>query len=107
MFPQPCLVGMDVAQATLDIAGRPTAETWQVANEDTGLTTLVTQWQTVVCPLVDRRQSQKSGVDSLYAQIVDHYECHGTRSEAVATATGAYRLTCKDPLTFKTVAHPR
>ena len=29
-----CLVGIDVAKATLDLAVRPTGETWQVPNED-------------------------------------------------------------------------
>lgn len=30
----PCVVGIDMAKATLDIAVRPTGETWQVANGD-------------------------------------------------------------------------
>src|ERR1043166_5023212 len=29
-----CFVGIDVAKATLDLAVRPTGETWQVPNED-------------------------------------------------------------------------
>ena len=36
-------VGIDVSQDTLDIAMRPTAATWQVANEATDISTLVTQ----------------------------------------------------------------
>ena len=41
MSPQACYIGSDLAQATLDIAVRPSAFTWQVANDDTGITTLV------------------------------------------------------------------
>jgi transposase len=36
-------VGLDVAKDTLDVAVRPTAETWQVANEAAGISALVTQ----------------------------------------------------------------
>ena len=52
MSPQPCFVGIDVAQATLDIAVRPTAETWQVANDASGISTLVTQLQTLAPVLI-------------------------------------------------------
>ena len=52
MTPQPCFVGIDVAQATLDIAVRPTAETWQVDNDDAGVTALVTQIQTLAPTLI-------------------------------------------------------
>lgn len=39
----PLFVGIDVAKDTLDVAVRPTAETWQVSNDDPGLATLVAQ----------------------------------------------------------------
>ena len=45
-------VGIDVAKDTLDIAVRPTAETWQVANETTGMSTLVAQLETMAPALV-------------------------------------------------------
>src|SRR5262245_38378374 len=45
-------VGIDVAKDTLDIAVRPTAETWQVANEPTGISTLVAQLETMAPALV-------------------------------------------------------
>ena len=38
----PLFVGIDVAKATLDIAVRPTAETWSASNDATGLDALVT-----------------------------------------------------------------
>ncbi len=36
-------VGMDVAKAHLDMALRPTGTRWTVANDDAGMTDLVTQ----------------------------------------------------------------
>jgi transposase len=45
-------VGIDVAQATLDIAVRPTAETWQVSNDEPGLTTLLPQLQALAPTLI-------------------------------------------------------
>ena len=48
----PLFVGIDVAKDTLDVAVRPTAETWTVSNDEAGITTLVTQLQTVAPTLV-------------------------------------------------------
>jgi hypothetical protein len=45
-------VGLDVAQDTLDVAGRPTAETWQVAKEAAESTTLVAPWEAMAPALV-------------------------------------------------------
>lgn len=52
MTPCPLFVGIDVAKATLDVAVRPTAETWTVGNDEAGITALVTQLQTVTPTLV-------------------------------------------------------
>jgi transposase len=52
MAPQPCFVGIDVAHATLAIAVRPTAETWHVSHDEPGITTLVTQMQTLAPTLL-------------------------------------------------------
>ena len=41
MIPPPLFVGIDVAKATLDVAVRPTAETWSAPNEAPGLDALV------------------------------------------------------------------
>ena len=43
MVPSPLFVGIDVAKATLDIAVRPTAETWSAPNDATGIDALVTR----------------------------------------------------------------
>src|SRR5712691_12616791 len=41
MVPSPLFVGIDVAKATLDIAVRPTAETWSAPNDAPGIDALV------------------------------------------------------------------
>jgi len=41
----PCVVGIDVAKATLDLAVRPTGATWQVPNDDRILPDLVARLQ--------------------------------------------------------------
>jgi len=38
---EPVYVGLDVAKATLDVAVRPSGESWQVPNDDAGVTGLV------------------------------------------------------------------
>ena len=37
----PCFIGIDVAKAQLDIAIRPSGERWAVANDASGVMTLV------------------------------------------------------------------
>jgi len=49
---QPCFVGIDVSQASLDMAVRPTAEAWQVSNDEAGITTLVPQLQALAPTLI-------------------------------------------------------
>jgi transposase len=41
----PCFVGIDVANAQLDIALRPSGERWAVPNDASGVTTLVDRLQ--------------------------------------------------------------
>jgi transposase len=41
MVPPPFFVGIDVAKATLDIAVRPTGESWSASNDATGMDALV------------------------------------------------------------------
>jgi len=45
-------VGIDVSKDTLDVAVRPTAETWQVANEAAEISTLVAQLEAMAPALV-------------------------------------------------------
>ena len=48
----PMFVGIDVAKAHLDIALRPTAEGWRVANDDAGITPLVARLQALQPALI-------------------------------------------------------
>jgi len=48
----PCFVGIDGAKDTLDVALRPTAETWSVANDDAGIAALVAQLRAAAPTLV-------------------------------------------------------
>jgi transposase len=48
----PLFVGIDVAKDTLDVAVRPTAETWTVGNDEAGIMALVTHVQTLAPTLV-------------------------------------------------------
>jgi len=41
MSSEPVFVGLDVSKATLEVALRPTAEAWQVANDEAGIAELV------------------------------------------------------------------
>ena len=43
MSSEPVFVGLDVAKATLDVAVRPSGETWTVANDEAGMAQLVGQ----------------------------------------------------------------
>ena len=51
-MPCPLFVGIDVAKATLDIAVRPTAETWSASNEATSLDALVTRLEALAPTLI-------------------------------------------------------
>src|SRR2546428_14079051 len=53
MVPSPLFGGIDVAKATLDIAVRPTAETWSVSNDATGIDALVLRLGALPPPLID------------------------------------------------------
>lgn len=48
----PCFVGVDVSQATLDVAVRPSGQGWQVGNDPAGVSTLVQQLRDLAPALV-------------------------------------------------------
>jgi transposase len=52
MVPTPSFVGIDVAQETLDVAVRPTAETWSSPNDEQGIPATVTRLQALAPALV-------------------------------------------------------
>ena len=47
MSDMPCFIGIDVAKAQLDIAVRPSGERWAVANDASGVATLVERVQPI------------------------------------------------------------
>ena len=52
MTTTPCFVGIDVSKATLDLAARPSGETWQTTNEAAALPALVARVQALAPALV-------------------------------------------------------
>jgi transposase len=52
MAAPPLVVGVEVANAPLEMALRPTGDRWAVANEDAGMATLVARLQAVPPPLL-------------------------------------------------------
>jgi transposase len=54
MIPPPLFVGIEVAKAPLAIAVRPTAETWSVPNEATGIDALVARLRPLAPTLLVR-----------------------------------------------------
>jgi transposase len=52
MSAMPCFVGIDVANAQLDMALRPTGERWAVANDDAGIAALVKRLQALPPTLI-------------------------------------------------------
>ena len=48
----PCFIGIDVANAQLDIAVRPSGERWAVPNDTSGVTMLVDQLQALSPTLI-------------------------------------------------------
>ena len=51
----PCLIGIDVAKAHLDMALRPSGERWAVPHETSGVTRLVDQLQALDPTLMVRK----------------------------------------------------
>ena len=52
MVPSPLFVGIDVAKATLDIAVRPTAETWSAPNDAMGIDAWLRAWSALAPTLI-------------------------------------------------------
>ena len=52
MVPCPLFVGIDVAKATLDIAVRPTAETWSAPHDTPGIDALVLRLEALAPTLI-------------------------------------------------------
>jgi transposase len=84
-------VGIDVAQAHLDVALRPTGERWTVPNEDASITALVAQLQAVAPTLIVLEAtggSQRAAVAALAAAGLPVVVANPRQTRDFAKATG-------------------
>jgi transposase len=96
MAATPCVGGIDVAQAQLDMALRPTGERWAVANDDTRIAALVARLQAVPPPLMVLEAtggSQRAVVAALAAAGLPVAVVKPRHARDVAQATGPLATT--------------
>jgi transposase len=101
-----CFVGMDVAEAQLDLAGRPSGERWAVANEAPGLAALVVRLQAVQPTLIGLEATggyQRAVVAALAAAALPVVVVNPRQGRDVANATG--QLATTDALDARAGAH--
>jgi transposase len=106
MSATPCVVGIDVAKAQLDMALRPTGERWAVANEDTGIAALVARLQAVPPTLMVLEATggyQRAVVAALAAAGLPVAVVNPRQARDVAKATG--QLANTDALDARALAH--
>jgi transposase len=99
-------VGLDVAKAQLDLALRPTGEHWAVANEASGIATLVTRLQAVQPTLIVLEATggyQRAVVAALAATGLPVAVVNPRRARDFAKATG--QLAKTDALDARALAH--
>lgn len=87
----PIYVGLDVAKLTLDVAVRPTGETWSVPNEEAGVAQRVTQLRTlhptlIVCEATGG--SEQLAVTALAAAGLPVVVAHPRQVRDFAKGTG-------------------
>lgn len=99
-------VGIDVAQAQLDIALRPTGERWAVPNDDTSIAALVTQLETARPALIVLEATggcQRAVVAALAAAGLPVVVVNPRQTRDFAKATG--QLAKTDALDARALAH--
>jgi transposase len=99
-------VGIDVAQAQLDIAVRPTGERWAVTHDEAGITGLVAQLQAVVPALLVLEATggyQRAVVAALAAAGLPVVVVNPRQARDFAKATG--QLAKTDVLDARALAH--
>ena len=106
MVDVPCLVGIDVATAQLDIAVRPSGERWAVPNDASGVTTLVDRVQALQPTLIVLEAP--GGLERLVASALATaglpvVVVHPRQARDVARATG--QLAKTDALDARALAH--
>src|SRR5947209_1263768 len=106
MVPSPLFVGIDVAKATLDIAVRPTAETWSASNDATGIDALVLRlgaWAPTLIVLEATGGAQGPLVAALVAAALPVVVVTPRHSRACAQAVGILATT--DRSAARVMAH--
>ena len=102
----PCLVGIDVAKAQLDIALRPSGERWAVANDASGVATLVDWVQTLHPTLIVREATgglERAVTSALAAAGLPVVVVNPRQARDFARATG--QLAKTDALDARALAH--
>jgi transposase len=102
----PLFVGIDVANAQLDVALRPTGERWAVANEDTSIAALVVRLQAMHPTLMVLEATggyQRAVVAALAAAGLPVAVVNPRHARDVAKATGPLATT--DALDARALAH--
>jgi transposase len=87
----PCFVGIEVAKAQLDIALRPSGERWAVANDASGVATLVDRVQTLHPTLIVLEATgglERAGTSALAAAGLPVVVVHPRQARDCARATG-------------------
>jgi len=106
MVPSPLFVGIDVAKATLDIAVRPTAETWSASNDATGIDALVLRLGALAPTLIVLEAtggSQGPLVAALVAAALPVVVVNPRHIRAFAQAVGILATT--DRMDARVIAH--
>jgi transposase len=106
MSAPPLCVGVDVANAPLDMALRPTGDRWAVANDDAGMATLVARLLAVPPTLIVLEATggyQRAAVAALAATGLPVVVVNPRHARDVAKATD--RLAKTDALDAKALAH--
>ena len=101
-----CFVGIDVANAQLDIALRPTDERWAVANDDAGIAALVARLQALLPTLMVLEATggyQRAVVAALAAARLPVAVVNPRQARDFAKATG--QLAKTDALDARALAH--
>jgi transposase len=106
MVAMPCVVGIDVAKAQLDMALRPTDERWAVANDDAGMAALVARLQALrptVMVLEATGGYQRAVVAALATARLPVAVVHPRQARDLAKATG--QLAKTDARDARALAH--
>jgi transposase len=102
----PCLIGLDVAKAQLDIALRPSGERWAVPNDTRGVAMLVERWQPLHPPLIGLAATgglERAATSALATAGLPVVVVNPRQARDFARATG--QLATTDAVEARALAH--